>query len=634
LFSRLINRLTILPRWVIIIIDLVVIAFSTGLGFLLRFNFNLDEVFRFHIGYALLLTTGSGLLAIMVTKSYAGIVRYTGVDDGMRIMYASLLSLTVGTLVNLVYYYNVGRNLVPFSILLITFLASFLFLFYYRLLVKIIFKHYKGEVSSNTKASVAIFGAASLGLITRNILETDTSSRYKVVAFFEDDVTKTGKVINGIRIYDAMEMAEQINKLDLTEIIIAIKDLSPERKSEIAEICIQKKVKLRIVPPADKWVKGEFTVKQLKNVNIEDLLGRESIKLEEEELFAELNNKRICITGAAGSIGSELARQVINYHPRSIILIDQAESPLHDIELELKASNPEVKLIVFVADITHEPRIRKILADFRPQIVFHAAAYKHVPMMESNPSEAVVTNILGTKLLADLSAELEVDRFVMISTDKAVNPSNVMGCSKRIAEIYVQSLQGQLNQRNNRHTHFVTTRFGNVLGSNGSVIPTFRKQIENGGPVTVTHPEITRFFMTIPEACRLVLEAGIMGRGGEIFLFDMGKPVRIYDLAKRMIQLSGFEPGKDIEIVFTGLREGEKLFEELLNDKENTIPTHHEKILKARVREYDYTYIDSMVSLFQELIHDKNELKMVALMKEIVPEFRSTYSRYEMLDRG
>lgn len=634
MFSRLINRLTILPRWVIVIIDLVVISFSTALGFLLRFNFILDDVFRFHFGYALLLTTGSGLLAIIITKSYAGIVRYTGVDDGMRIMYASLLSLTVGTLVNLVHYYNVGKNLVPFSVLLITFLASFLFLFYYRLLVKIVFKHYKGEVSSSTKSSVAIFGAASLGLITRNILETDTSSKYKVVAFFEDDVTKTGKVINGIKIFDAQEMAEQINKLSLTEIIIAIKDLSPERKSEIAEICIQKKVKLRIVPPADKWVKGEFTVKQLKNVNIEDLLGRESIKLEEEELFAELNNKRICITGAAGSIGSELARQVINYHPRSIILIDQAESPLHDIELELKATHPEVKLIVFVADITHEPRIRKILSDFRPQIVLHAAAYKHVPMMESNPSEAVVTNILGTKLLADLSAELEVDRFVMISTDKAVNPSNVMGCSKRIAEIYVQSLQGHLNTKNNHQTHFVTTRFGNVLGSNGSVIPTFKKQIENGGPVTVTHPEITRFFMTIPEACRLVLEAGIMGQGGEIFLFDMGKPVRIYDLAKRMIQLSGFEPGKDIEIVFTGLREGEKLFEELLNDKENTIPTHHEKILKARVQEYDYVYIDSMISLFQDLAHDKNELKMVALMKEIVPEFRSTYSRYEVLDQG
>jgi len=632
LFSRLVNRLTILPRWVIIVIDLLVIIISTYLGFLLRFNFNLEEALYFHPGYAILLTAGSGLFAILITKSYAGIVRYTGVDDGMRIMYASLLSLTVGTLINLVFYYNEGRNLVPFSVLLITFLASFLFLFYYRLLVKIIFKHYKGEVTA--KARVAIFGAASLGLITRNILETDTSSKYKVVAFFEDDVTKTRKVINGVKIYDAQDMTEQISKLELTEIIIAIKDLTPERKSEIAEICISKKVKLRIVPPADKWVKGEFTVKQLKTVNIEDLLGRDSIKLKDDTLFAELSNKRICITGAAGSIGSELARQVITYHPRSVMLIDQAESPLHDIEMELKSAFPDVKLLVFVADITHEPRIRKILTEFRPQIVLHAAAYKHVPMMESNPSEAVVNNILGTKLLADLSSELDVDRFVMISTDKAVNPSNVMGCSKRIAEIYVQALQIHLNAKSANRTHFVTTRFGNVLGSNGSVIPTFKRQIENGGPVTVTHPDITRFFMTIPEACRLVLEAGIMGKGGEIFIFDMGKPVKIYDMAKRMIRLSGFEPGKDIDIVFTGLREGEKLFEELLNDRENTIPTHHEKILKARVHEYDYSYIDSMISLFQDLAHDKNELKMVALMKEIVPEFRSTYSRYEVLDRG
>lgn len=616
----------------IIFIDLAIIVFSTALGFLLRFNFDLHQALGFYPGYAILLTAVSGLVAILLTKSYKGIVRYTGVDDGMRIMYASLLSLAIGTLINLVFYYNEGKNLVPFSVLLITFLASFFFLFYYRLLVKTIFKHYKGEVT--TKASVAIFGAASLGMITRNILETDTASKYKVVAFFEDDITKKGKVINGIRIFDAEEMAVQISKLELKEVIIAIKDLSPERKNDIAEICITRKVKLRIVPPADKWVKGEFTAQQLKIVNIEDLLGRESIKLDEDEIIGELNNKRVCITGAAGSIGSELARQVISYHPKSIILIDQAESPLHEIELELKASHPDIKLIVFVADITHEPRMRKIMEGFRPQIVLHAAAYKHVPMMESNPAEAVMNNILGTKLLADLSAELGVDRFVMISTDKAVNPSNVMGCSKRIAEIYVQALQIHLNAKSHNRTHFVTTRFGNVLGSNGSVIPIFKKQIENGGPVTVTHPDITRYFMTIPEACRLVLEAGIMGRGGEIFIFDMGKPVRIYDLAKRMIQLSGFEPGRDIDIVFTGLREGEKLFEELLNDSENTIPTHHEKILKARVHEYDYTYIDSMISLFDDLLTDKNELKMVALMKEIVPEFRSTYSRYEVLDRN
>ena len=631
MLSKLVNRLTILPRWVIIIIDITVIIVATSLGFVLRFNFNLKEILSFNPTIGIFLTVICGILAIVITRSYAGIVRYTGVEDGLRIMYASMLSLGLACTANLMYYYNLGRNLIPYSVLLITFFTSFLFLFYYRLLVKTLFSYFKGEV--NKRANVAVFGAGSLGMITRHILETDSSSKFKVVAFFEDDITKTGKVINGIKIYHARELAEQIKDLALTELIIAVKELSPERKNEITEVSINNKVKVRIVPPAEKWVKGEFRIQQLKPINIEDLLGRDSIKLDEAKLYAELGHKRICITGAAGSIGSELARQVINYHPKSIMLIDQAESPLYEIEKELKGLFPDVMLIVFIADITHEQRMNKILEEFRPQILLHAAAYKHVPMMESNPSEAVMTNILGTKLLADLSVKYDVERFVMISTDKAVNPSNVMGCSKRIAEIYVQALQHNLSKGINSNTHFVTTRFGNVLGSNGSVIPTFKKQIENGGPVTVTHPEITRYFMTIPEACRLVLEAGIMGRGGEIFIFDMGQPVKIIDLAKKMIRLSGFEPDKDMDIVFTGLREGEKLYEELLNDKENTIATHHEKILKARVDEYDYAYINSMVGLFQDLVHDKNELKMVALMKEIVPEFRSSYSRYEVLDQ-
>lgn len=633
MLTNFVKRLTIVPRWVIVLLDALIIVVSTSLGYLLRFNFNFEEITANYPLNGIIVSLFSGLFATFITKSYAGIVRYTGVEDGLRIMYGALLSLALSSLINFLYFYNQGVNLIPYSVLFITFLTSFLFLFFYRLLVKTLFSYYYYKGKDITQTNVAVFGAGSLGIITRNILETDTHNRLKVVAFFEDDVSKTQKVINGIKIYDAQELPLQISHLGLSELIIAIKELTPERKNEIAEICLSKKIKLRIVPPAERWVKGEFKVKQLKQVNIEDLLGRESIKLEEEALRLQMANKRICITGAAGSIGSELARQVINYNPKSIILIDQAESPLYEIENELKTYKPDLSLIVFVADITNEIRMRKILDDFRPQILFHAAAYKHVPMMESNPSEAIVTNILGTKILADLAVELNVERFVMISTDKAVNPSNVMGCSKRIAEIYVQSLQGHINNMRDVKTHFVTTRFGNVLGSNGSVIPIFRKQIESGGPITVTHPEITRFFMTIPEACRLVLEAGIMGQGGEIFIFDMGKPVRIYDLAKKMIRLTGLEPGKDIDIVFTGLREGEKLFEELLNDRENTIPTHHDKILKARVTEYDYSYINSMVSLFGDLINDKNELKMVALMKEIVPEYRSNYSRYSVLDR-
>ena len=612
------------------VIDVLVISAATLLGFVLRFNFDIEEILSFKPHVGILLTAGSGLLAIVLTKSYAGIVRYTGVEDGLRIMMASVLSLLIASAVNLLYYYNMGKNLVPYSVLLITFFVSFLFLFYYRLLVKTIFTFYKGEIVK--RAHVAIFGAGSLGMITRNVLETDTGSKFKVVAFFEDDANKYGKVINGIRIYQAEALAEVIERLNLQELIIAIKDLSVERKNEIVETCINHKVKVRIVPPVEKWVKGEFRLQQLKTVNIEDLLGRETIKLAEDKLYAELGHKRICITGAAGSIGSEIARQVITYHPHTLLLIDQAESPLYEIEQELKNFYPDVRLVVFVADITNTARMQRILEECRPEILFHAAAYKHVPIMESNPAEAVITNILGTQLLADLAVKHEVARFVMVSTDKAVNPSNVMGCSKRIAEIYVQALDHELRSKSRGVTRFVTTRFGNVLGSNGSVIPTFRQQIANGGPVTVTHPEITRYFMTIPEACRLVLEAGIMGEGGEIFIFDMGKPVRIYDLARKMLRLSGFTPDKDIEIVFTGLREGEKLYEELLNDKENTLPTHHDKILKAKVEEYDLAYVQSMIALFEELVNDRNELKMVALMKEIVPEFRSNYSRYEVLD--
>jgi FlaA1/EpsC-like NDP-sugar epimerase len=629
--SSLINRLTILPRWVIIILDVLVIIVATCLAYLLRFNFVLESIDSFNPEIGITLTTLSGLVAILLTKSYAGIVRYTGVEDGLRIMRATLLLLGIGVLVNLIYFYNTEKNLIPYSVLLITFFTSFLFLFYYRLLVKTIFAYYKGEVTKRDQ--VAIFGAGSLGQITRHVVETDTNTKLKVVAFFEDDENKAGKVMNGVRIYHSRHMESMFKTNKIQELIIAVKDLSVERKTDIVDTCIPNKVKVRMVPQAEKWVKGEFRAKQLKEVNIEDLLGREPIKLVEDKLFAELGRKRICITGAAGSIGSELARQVVTYHPDMLILIDQAESPLYEIEHEIREKDSNLKLVVFVADITNETRMRMILKEMAPEIILHAAAYKHVPMMESNPSEAVINNILGTKLLADLAVEYKVDRFVMVSTDKAVNPSNVMGCSKRIAEIYVQSLHHYLLLIGNSKTQIITTRFGNVLGSNGSVIPIFTQQIAAGGPVTVTHPEITRYFMTIPEACSLVLEAGIMGEGGEIFIFDMGKPVRIYDLAKKMIRLSGLEPGKDIDIVFTGLREGEKLYEELLNTKENTIPTHHNKILKARVNEYDYSYINSMVSLFYDLVHDKNELKMVALMKEIVPEYKSNYSRYEILDK-
>jgi len=632
MLSQIVNKLTILPRWIIVFIDAVIIIGATIAGYMIRFNFQWKYALLFNIYTSLALTVGSALLATLITRSYAGIVRYTGVDDGFRIFYTSLLSLAIASLANLIYYYNTDRNLIPYSVLLIVFLASFVFLFYYRLLVKTIFSYYKSDPA--VRKRIAIFGAGQAGVITKQIIDSDSRSNLKVIAFLEDDIFKIGKVIQSIKIYDAGKgLAELIDKLAISEIILAIENLDPARKNEMVELCLTKKVKVRAIPPARRWVGGEFSLKQIKEVNIEDLLGRESIQIGKDHLYHEFRGKTVAVTGAAGSIGSELVRQIVQYSPSVLVLIDQAETPLYEIEREMvEQLIPATKVVSFVADVCNRSRLQYILEEYPADIIFHAAAYKHVPMMERNPYEAVLTNVMGTKTLADLAVAKRVKKFVMVSTDKAVNPTSIMGCSKRIAEIYVQSLNNFNESLGIAHTSFVTTRFGNVLGSSGSVIPYFKKQIAAGGPVTVTHPDITRYFMTIPEASSLVLEAGVMGNGGEIFLFDMGKPIRIHDLARKMILLSGLEEGRDIQIVFTGLREGEKLYEELLNTEENTIPTHHEKILKAKVLEYPYQEVNNMAELLLELAADKNELKMVTLMKEIVPEFKSNYSRFEILD--
>ena len=627
---QLIRNLRILPRWVIIFIDLFFILFSTILAYLLRFNFSMAELELNNYWAGVGLYTGFGLLSILLTNSYKGIIRYTGVEDGSRIFYMVVLNMALVSVTNLILFYNIQQNLIPYSVILITFLSSFLFLFNYRLLVKYIFSYYKQAILKNFR--VLIFGAGQTGIVTRHVI--NSTPRMQVVGFLEDDGYKVGKVLDGIKIYNAraMELNKLITELGVDELVITAKELSLDRKNELVDICIQHKVKVRTVPPVGKWVRGELSFSQIKEINIEELLGRESIKLDNENVEKNLLGKRILITGAAGSIGSEIARQVMLFKPELLVLVDQAESPLYDIERELKLSNSTAKIISHLADITIEERVDYIFREFSPELVYHAAAYKHVPMMESNPSEAVTCNILGTKLLADLSVKHKVDKFVMISTDKAVNPTNVMGCSKRIAEIYVQSLNNH-HPSNPNQTAFVTTRFGNVLGSNGSVIPLFKSQIKEGGPITVTHPDISRYFMTIPEACQLVLEAGAMGNGGEVFIFDMGKSIKILDLAKKMIRLSGLEPERDIRIVFTGIREGEKLYEELMTTSENTIPTHHPKILIGKVKEYSYNEINNYIELFNDLVYDKNELKMVALMKELVPEYRSNYSRYEVLDK-
>jgi FlaA1/EpsC-like NDP-sugar epimerase len=607
---------------------------STVVGYTLRFNFEFSEILAHDFTIGVLLSGLAGLISSLITHSYAGIVRYTGIEDGKRIATNTVLSLLILSITNLLFYYNTGENIIPYSVLLITLPAAFFQLFFYRLFVKELFAYIKNLDDKVERSNVAVFGAGSLGLSVKQMIETSTESGLRLIALIEDDPSKIGKKIQGFRILHPDGLSALVKDHGVKELIIAVNNLSPERKNRLIEDSLRLGIRVRAVPPASQWIKGQLSLRQIREVKIEDLLGRDVIDLGKQELERQINGKIICVTGAAGSIGSELCRQIILFKPKRLVLIDQSESPLFNTEYDLKKLGLLVDLSIYVCDITNAMQLEKILLEERPETIFHAAAYKHVPLMERNPTEAVICNIFGTRILADLAVKIGVKKFVMISTDKAVRPTSIMGCTKRIAEIYVQALYYHLLEKYGTATSFVTTRFGNVLGSNGSVIPIFQKQIEAGGPITVTHPEIVRYFMTIPEACRLVLEAGVMGYGGEIYIFDMGKPVKIYDLARQMVKLSGLEVGKDIDIIFTGLREGEKLFEELLNDSENTVPTHHDKIMKAKVPVYEYNQINNYLDLLEDLVKDKNELKVVALMKDIVPEYKSNYSRFEILDKG
>ncbi len=516
------------------------------------------------------------------------------------------------------------RYIIPFSIIVIEFMASTFGLIAFRILVKILYFELKNP--SREKQYVLIYGAGESGLIAKRTLDRDAGSKYKVLAFIDDDEKKVGKKLEGIRIEHSSKLESILQKESIAHIIISIQGLSKFKVAEITDLCLHYNTKVLNVPPVTKWINGELSFKQIKKVRIEDLLGREPIKLDENKIKQQLQNKVILITGAAGSIGSEIVRQVAHYNPKKILMLDQAESALYELEFELQEKGLNKICETIIGDVRNYARLENVFKTFCPKVVFHAAAYKHVPLMENNPSESIITNVLGTKNTADLASKYGVETFVMISTDKAVNPTNVMGASKRIAEIYTQSL----NEKSD--TNFITTRFGNVLGSNGSVIPLFKKQIEHGGPITVTHPEVTRFFMTIPEACQLVLEAGAMGRGGEIFVFDMGHSVKIIDLAKKMIRISGLTLGKDIQIVYTGLRPGEKLYEELLTDKENTIPTHHPQIMIGKVQSYSFEEISKEIEDLIALFNKQNNMDIVGKMKKIVPEFKSKNSVYEKLD--
>lgn len=631
------KRLNILPRWLIASIDGMILFMSAFFAFLIRLNFDWESLEDYHVFDGSLLFLGSGLVVMYFTKSYVGIVRHTRLRDGKSLVKTIIYNFTTVILLNFLLFQllDIG-HLIPNSVVIIASLLSLFTLVMYRLMVKDIFSVIENKKEKKEIKRVIIFGAGEAGILTHDVIKKDRIYSFINCGFLDDDINKQGKIIDGIKIYGGLESLEAlVHRREVTDLILSVQDISDQRKREIIDECLALNLHVSIIPPVAQWVNGGLEPGSIREVKIEDLLGRESIALDNVRVSEDIQGKVVLVTGAAGSIGSELSRQIIHYNPQLLILLDQAESALYDVEQDIKAFGLSSKIEVVLADIRNSKKVNEVFNRFRPQIVFHAAAYKHVPMMEKYPEEAIRCNIKGTKLLADVAVLNNVEKFVLVSTDKAVNPTNVMGASKRIAEMYVQALNGYLDQNgtSTNHTRFITTRFGNVLGSNGSVIPLFKKQISRGGPITVTDPEITRYFMTIPEACELVLEAAVMGNGGEIYVFDMGKPIKIVDLAKRMIQLSGKKIGEDISIVYTGLREGEKLYEELLNDSEEVKITHHPKIKIAKVRQVSYLKIDSQIDIFDSILHKNNEDELVRHIKVIVPEYISNASRFGVLDR-
>jgi len=634
------QNLRIVPRWMIVFMDAMIVFHAAFFAFFVRFNFNLDQVDRFQILPAVFLFTILSIIAMLFTRSYIGIIRHTHMGDlvnMMKMLGITHILLLVSRSINEISGLTDISNFLPASVGLIAALLAFPLLIGYRLLVKEVYhKMLSFKLKNNTK-KVAIFGAGSAGILTYQALVGNGKSEWSPVAFIDDDILKSGKLLFGKRIFLGTEGLKQaIDKLGVEELVIAIDNLEPKRKREVINICLDLGIPSKIIPPADQWFHVGISLKtqDIRDVKIEDLLSREEIKMNNGNVVQEIEGRVILVTGAAGSIGSELSRQLSKCGPSKLILLDQAESPLYDLQQELKNISGNHEIEYLIADIRKRDRMRDVFDKYRPQMVFHATAYKHVPMMEAYPEEAIHCNVLGTKNLADMAVDFGVEKFVMVSTDKAVNPTNVMGATKRLAEMYVQSLDHHLSFINKKYpTRFITTRFGNVLGSNGSVIPLFRKQIMEGGPLTVTHEDIVRYFMTIPEACQLVLEAGVMGQGGEIFVFDMGEPVKIVDLAKKMIQLSGKRVGEDVKIEFTGLRPGEKLFEELLNNFEMVKPTYHPKIKIAQVQTTDYSRLSKDLGMLDEFIDSGDEMELVKQLKLIIPEFISNYSRFEVLDK-
>jgi len=614
----------------ILIIDILIILFSTLTMYFLRFGFEglTTQVKADGITTTFVLVFFN-VISFLIFKTFSGVLRFSAFSDLVRIIYALTLGYFISFICLMVIKKVDPTFTVSNTIHFATYVLNVLLMIFSRIVVKEVYESITGKPQKAT--NIFIYGTKQAGISLAKAIRGNREFKYKVLGFITDEDNMVGKNLLGLTIYANNEnLFRVLEAKDVKTVIVSPRKMDQIRNSPLLENFVDHNISLLTTSPVNEW-NGTLTGKeQLKDIQIEDLLPRNPININLMEIAAHIEGKRVMVTGAAGSIGSEIVRQVASFNPFNIILIDQAETPLHDMRLELQKKWIDINTNIIVADVGNATRMERIFAKTRPQYIFHAAAYKHVPMMEDNVSESIQTNVLGTKILADLAVKYGAQKFVMISTDKAVNPSNVMGCSKRISEIYVQSLSRHLEKNGQKTTQFITTRFGNVLGSNGSVIPLFREQIKNGGPLTVTHPEIIRYFMTIPEACQLVLEAGSMGKGGEIYLFDMGKPVKILDLAKRMIRLSG---SQNIKIEFTGLRHGEKLYEELLNASENTIKTHHEKIMIARVREYEYEKVKDQIEGLIEISYQYDDMRTVKKMKEIVPEFQSINSPYEAVDR-
>ena len=633
-----------LPYWCLLLVDSIIVLFSGLFTYwaenrtLMMFNH------RFAFLYTALLYVAISWIGSRLFKTYLGVVRYSSFVDLMKVAYANLVSAAIVLIVSfLLEYYDVAA-LCAFTQteIIITFIVATLLMWAIRVVVKTL--HDVTHIENQPLTKVLIYGDMSGGIGLAKNIRTQKPTKYELCGFISHDKRAKHMTLLGEKVYNVDDdITAVLEKEKIQAVLVSPLRLDDFRNNQkIQDVLIQARVKIFFAQQAKEAnvIDGEVTDEdfegmQLKEVSVEDLLPRQEIKVDMDSVGAMLTGKKVLITGSAGSIGSEMVRQIAVYKPAKMMLIDQAETPQHDILLMMKKDYPEIDAEIVVTSISRVTRMEAIFSTFKPDYVFHAAAYKHVPMMEPNPSEAVMNNIYGTKVIADLSVKYGVKKFVMVSTDKAVNPTNVMGCSKRICEIYVQSLNRMSQKKSENggsadYTQFVTTRFGNVLGSNGSVIPLFKEQIKRGGPVTVTDERIVRFFMLIPEACKLVLEAGTKGHGGEIFVFDMGEPVKIADLAKRMIALSG---APNVEIKYTGLREGEKLYEEVLNELEGTKPSFHEKIRIAEVREYDYDLVNKDIEELVDMAKRYDNMVTVRKMKQIVPEYKSNNSVYEVLDK-